>query len=134
MKTKFPNRIMLNRIPWRAAVIGILACAGLAAASATSLPHVAYPDPQSPFEATVNLAEPEQDRIRRHLASVEADLRAHPPAGLTPAQTKKRLALLDTLRAYREQGVFPRNLDFPDRLIPYFIDAAGVPCAMAKLG
>ena len=128
------------------AVVGAMTGAGFAGAASSSsgasyvlsmsdasLPHVAYPDPRSPFEATVNLAEPEQDRIRRHLATVEADLRAHPPAGLTDAQMKKRLALLDTLRVYREQGVFPRNLDFHNRLIPYFVDAAGVPCAMAKL-
>jgi hypothetical protein len=96
-------------------------------------PHFAYPDPQSPFEATVNLAEPERERVQRHLATVEVDMRANPPAGLTDAQLKKRLALLDELRAYRERGVFPKNRDFPDRLVPYFIDAEGVPCAMGQL-
>jgi hypothetical protein len=122
-------------------VLGNVASAMMAHASSTYMSgqdeggqrHIAYPDPQSPFEATVNLAEPERARIQRHLARVESDMRAHPPAGLTEAQLKKRLVLLDELRAYRERGEFPKNLDFPDRLVPYFIDAAGVPCAMGQL-
>lgn len=126
MKTE----LILKRGVRSCLALGIMA--GTVFASVT-LAHVPYPDPQSPFEATVNLAEPERERIQKHLAIVEADLRAHPPSGLTAAQMSKRLALLDTLKIYREQGVFPRNLDFPDRLVPYFIDAAGVPCAMAKL-
>ncbi len=95
--------------------------------------HIAYVGAHSYYEAHVNLAEPERERIRKHLALVEDDMRRNIPAGLSEAQVAKRLALLDTLRAYRERGEFPRNLDFPDRLIPYFIDAAGVPCAMGKL-
>src|SRR5690606_11519400 len=94
---------------------------------------IAYAGARSFYEAHVNLAEPERERIQKHLALVEDDMRRHVPAGLNEAQLTKRLALLDTLRAYRERGEFPRNLDFPDRLIPYFIDAAGVPCAMGKL-
>jgi hypothetical protein len=95
--------------------------------------HVAYETPRSYYEARVNLAEAEQPRIRRHLAAVEALLRARPTTGLTDAQRRNRLARLDDLHAYWTRGEFPKNRDFPDRLIPYFIDAEGVPCAMGHL-
>ncbi len=123
-------------------VMALIACvvtAGLAGLSsagtlpAASVGHVAYDAPRSFYEARVNLAEPERARIQRHLAAVETMLRMHPPAGLSEAQLRNRLARLDDLRAYREAGEFPKNLDFPDRLIPYFIDAAGVPCAVGHL-
>jgi len=94
---------------------------------------VAYPAPRSYFEAHVNLLEPERPRIQRHLADVEAILRARPVAGLTETQRRNRLARLDDLHAYWTRGEFPRNRDFPDRLVPYFIDARGVPCAMGYL-
>lgn len=121
---------LLSCVPF---CLSMLAWSSPASAAPGDRGHIAYAGARSYYEARVNLAEPERERIRKHLAVVEADLRAHPPAGLTAAQMSKRLALLDTLKIYREQGVFPRNLDFPDRLVPYFIDAAGVPCAMAKL-
>jgi len=106
---------------------------GAARASLVQEGPVAYANPRSYYEAHVDLSQPEQARIRAHLASVEAVLRARPTDGLTDEQKRNRLARLDDLRAYREAGVFPRNLDFPDRLIPYFIDAAGTPCAMGQL-
>jgi hypothetical protein len=94
---------------------------------------ITYADARSYYEAHVNLAEPERERIQKHLSEAEADMRLNPPAGLNPTQMKNRLALLDSLAAYRVRGTFPQNLDFPERLIPYFIDAAGVPCAMGQL-
>jgi hypothetical protein len=104
---------------------------------ATSFPYstgrIAYPTPHSYFEARVNLAEEEQPRIQRHLAAVEAILRARSTAGLSESQRRNRLARLDDLHEYWTRGEFPQNLDFPNRLIPYFIDAKGVPCAMGYL-
>lgn len=95
--------------------------------------HLSYPQPRSYYEARVDLSEPEQARIRRHLAAVEAELRARPTEGLTASQRLNRAARLDDLHAYWTRGEFPQNRDFPDRLIPYFIDAEGVPCAMGYL-
>jgi hypothetical protein len=96
-------------------------------------PRIAYANPRSYYEARVDLAEPERPRIQRHLAAVEAALRARPVTNLTESQRRNRLARLDDLHAYWTRGEFPQNLDFPDRLIPYFIDARGVPCAMGHL-
>ena len=41
--------------------------------------------------------------------------------------------LLGELARYARGGRFPKNRDFPGRLVPYFIDAAGTRCAMAHL-
>jgi len=46
---------------------------------------------------------------------------------------ERRAVQLDLLHAYAMAGVFPRNLDFKNELRPYFIDAAGTPCAVAHL-
>jgi hypothetical protein len=97
---------------------------------ATALP---YAHPKSYFAARVDLAEPIGFGIQKHLAAVEADLRAYPPPGLSASQRESRLRLLDSLRAYRLGGLFPENTDFPDSLVPYFIDARGVPCAVGYL-
>jgi hypothetical protein len=95
--------------------------------------YLSYPQPRSYYEARVDLSEPEPPRIRRHLAAVEAKLRARPTEGLTASQRRNRLARLDDLHEYWTRGEFPQNRDFPDRLVPYFIDAEGVPCAMGYL-
>ena len=95
--------------------------------------HIPYAHPKSYFESRVDVSEPEQMRIRMHLARVESDLRAHTPPGLSPAQTAARKLRLDDLHAYRVHGVFPSNRDFPDSLVPYFIDARGVACAVGYL-
>ena len=76
---------------------------------------------------------PETARIRMHLARTEADLRAHPPQGLSPERAEARKRRLDDLRAYWLRGEFPSNPDFPDSLVPYFIDARGVACAVGHL-
>jgi hypothetical protein len=107
--------------------------AGGTLAAVRDAPRVPYEQARSYYESRVNLAEPERERIRRHLAGVEAEMRANPPPGLTDGQLRNRLARLDELHAYRVRGEFPRNRDFPDRLIPYFIDAEGVPCAVGHL-
>lgn len=113
-------------------VLGALCVSAGASLRPQAVP-VSYAGARSPFEAEVDLARPERERIRAHLARVEADLRAHPPAGLSEARRAARAARLDDLRAYAERGEFPRNRDYPDRLVPYFIDAEGVPCAMGHL-
>lgn len=41
--------------------------------------------------------------------------------------------MLEALAEYRARGVFPQNLDLPDRKVPYFVDASGIRCAMAHL-
>src|SRR5256886_1810502 len=75
----------------------------------------------------------ETGRIRRHLAIVEAELRAKDVSALTPAQRQARARNLAVLHAYWLRGVFPVNSDFPGRRVPYFIDRYGTRCAMAYL-
>lgn len=75
----------------------------------------------------------EREVIARHLEIVETTLRGEPPAGLTETQQRARAALLDELHAYRVRGEFPRNLDFAQRRVPYFIDDRGTACAVGHL-
>jgi hypothetical protein len=89
--------------------------------------------PRSFYEARVDPREPAQQAIRKHLAEMEHLLRAYPPSGLSAGQAAARADRIEDLRAYRLRGDFPRNLDFPDRLIPYFIDARGIACAVGQL-
>ena len=92
-------------------------------------PHRASPD------TVVELARaPEIRRIRAHFDSVLAELPAGDLLALSSSQRVHRTALLTTLRAYREAGVFPHNYDFPGRPTPYFVDRkTGVLCAVAHL-
>lgn len=113
-----------------AAAFPFALCALFAASPAA---HTPYVHAKSYFESRVDVSEPERARIRKHLARVEADLRAHPPAGLSPAQAEARKRRLDDLHAYRLRGEFPRNRDFPDSLVPYFIDDRGIACAVGHL-
>jgi hypothetical protein len=75
---------------------------------------------------------PERQRLQTHLAYVEAHLRARPRPSLTPTQRARRHALLDSLRAYRRAGRFPRNTEVPGRS-PVFIDGQGRLCAVGHL-
>lgn len=75
----------------------------------------------------------EVERIQQHLATVEQELRLRDVSHLSPAQRAARLQGIEALRRYREAGRFPHNHDFPDRRIPYFVDAHGTLCAMAHL-
>jgi hypothetical protein len=72
-------------------------------------------------------------RLRRHFATVEAELLARDVSQLTPAQRAARARHVETLRAYARSGVFPKNTDYPGRRTPYFIDRYGTRCAMAHL-
>jgi MYXO-CTERM domain-containing protein len=78
-------------------------------------------------------AELEQFRIQRHLALVEDTLRRETPPELAEGPAKARARLLDELHIYAERGDFPKNLDFPDRRVPYFIDEFGTACAVGHL-
>ena len=77
--------------------------------------------------------DPEVRRLRRHFATLERELVARDVSHLTPAQRAARERHVARLRAYARTGVFPKNTDFADRRVPYFIDRAGTRCAMAHL-
>lgn len=73
-------------------------------------------------------------RIRRHFDGALDLLAARDLSTLTPAQRAGRAALATRLRAYRDQGVFPHNYDFPGEAVPYFVDRrTGTRCAVAHL-
>ena len=60
-------------------------------------------------------------------------LQAREVSDLRPDQRRARARLIRWLREYRERGRFPRNHDFPDRRMPYFVDRHGTLCAVAYL-
>jgi hypothetical protein len=73
-------------------------------------------------------------RVRAHFDSVLMELRKRDVSSLSAAQRSSRAAVLLTLAAYRERGVFPHNYDFPGRLVPYLVDRkTGTLCAVAHL-
>jgi hypothetical protein len=73
-------------------------------------------------------------RIQRHFDSVLVELAARDVGALSSAQRERRAALVTTLAAYRDRGLFPRNYDFPGQAVPYFVDPrTGVLCAVAHL-
>ncbi|MEX1363405.1 MAG: MYXO-CTERM sorting domain-containing protein [Nannocystaceae bacterium] len=90
------------------------------------------PGPVRP-EDGVGPAQIEVSRIQRHLSHVEQTLRDAPPAGLSAAQLQARERALDVLHEYWQAGQFPKNRDYSDRRVPYFIDADGVACAVGQL-
>lgn len=75
----------------------------------------------------------ERTRIQVHLRLVEKYLRSKPVKQLSPELRRARTQHLDHLHTYWQSGSFPKNIDWPSRRIPYFVDHAGVPCAMAYL-
>lgn len=46
---------------------------------------------------------------------------------------QRREVQVERLAAYAARGRFPRNADFPGRLVPYFVDASGTACAVGHL-
>ena len=72
-------------------------------------------------------------RIQRHLAQVEAELRARPVDHLAPQHRLERRRNLDRLRKYRLAGEFPHNTDFAALRVPYFVDDEGRECAVGHL-
>lgn len=45
----------------------------------------------------------------------------------------RRAEQIERLHSYAMRGEFPRNVDFPNQSIPYFVDHRGTPCAVADL-
>jgi hypothetical protein len=82
--------------------------------------------------STPPAAQAEVERIQRHLAAVEAEMRAADVSHLDTSQQMARRVHLDRLNAYREAGVFPHNHVATVR-VPFFIDEHGTRCAMAHL-
>jgi len=73
-------------------------------------------------------------RIKIHFDSVLSDLSAKDISALSDGQRARRGAVIATLRAYRDRGVFPHNYDFPGQAVPYFVDRkTGTLCAVAHL-
>ena len=75
----------------------------------------------------------EAARLREHFDTVDRELRARDASTLNAQQRAARLTLIDWLRDYRDNGVFPQNTRFPDRATPFFRDDRGTLCAMAYL-
>ncbi|NUO53664.1 MAG: hypothetical protein HOV80_32855 [Polyangiaceae bacterium] len=72
-------------------------------------------------------------RIKAHFAGALEMLEANGHAGLDAAQRAARNDRIADLRRYALRGQFPKNRDFHDRMMPYFVDAAGTRCAVAHL-
>jgi hypothetical protein len=75
----------------------------------------------------------EQVRLRAHFDSVLVELGARDVVHLTAKQRDARSELITLLAEYRDEGRFPLNDRYADRLTPIFRDARGVTCAMAYL-
>lgn len=86
-----------------------------------------------PSPGIIGELEADRARIQRHLAAVEADLRARDVDHLPDELRAERARNLDRLRDYRLAGEFPHNDDFPGERVPYFIDDDGVLCAVGHL-
>jgi hypothetical protein len=77
---------------------------------------------------------PEVRRIRSHFDSVLVELAQRDIRDLTEVQRAGRARAVETLRRYRDRGVFPNNYDFPGQAVPYFVDRkTGTLCAVAHL-
>jgi len=84
--------------------------------------------------SSVSTSSAEVQRIQSHFDSVLTELGARDVSALTSSQRSERAALVATLRAYRDRGVFPHNYDFPGTAVPYFVDRkTGTLCAVAHL-
>ncbi|MDX2361942.1 MAG: T9SS type A sorting domain-containing protein [Crocinitomicaceae bacterium] len=76
--------------------------------------------------------ETDKDRIQLHLELVSQTLIENTPSTLTIEQRTNRLTLLDELKEYAENKVFPTNKYHLTRR-PYFVDEDGVHCAVGYL-
>jgi hypothetical protein len=72
-------------------------------------------------------------RVQAHLVGAERIARSRSVTTLSRSVRRVRGLLLAELRRYRRAGRFPKNVDFPNRRMPYFIDAEGTRCAIAHL-
>lgn len=85
------------------------------------------------FGRLPNAADPEELRIKTHLAFVEQELRKVAPADLVVTVRQNRGHLLNLLKDYREAGRFPSNYGYPNERKPCFIDRDGAICAVGYL-
>ncbi|MDB4882479.1 MAG: hypothetical protein JWL95_1245 [Gemmatimonadetes bacterium] len=117
------------RLPRRAA--GVVVTAAALALVVGSV-RTSNARPLAEFSPGSGAEQREIARIGAHFDSVLTELDAVPaPRALAGA---RRAAIISTLRAYRDRGVFPHNYDFPDRATPYFVDRhTGTLCAVAHL-
>jgi hypothetical protein len=74
-----------------------------------------------------------QLRVQAHLAYAEQKLRERPADGLTDQQKENREKVLDLLKEYWTNGIFPSNFDYPEERRPCFIDRNGNICAVGYL-
>lgn len=81
----------------------------------------------NPDDANENL------RIQTHLKYVEQVLRSKNTANLSKEQKENRIKMLNLLKEYWANGVFPKNYDYPNQRIPCFIDKNGIICAVGYL-
>lgn len=72
------------------------------------------------------------DRIQLHLYLVIKELRTTIPKQLTQSQKNNRLYLLEKLKEYADQKVFPVNKYHSVRQ-PYFVDDYGTNCAVGQM-
>ncbi len=89
-------------------------------------------DPEVSYDQRTVAFASEAARIAEHLDRVADRLAARTPLSLGEGPYQRRLALLDTLQAYADRGLFPRNLTVPGRA-PVFVDEAGTACAVGQL-
>lgn len=71
-------------------------------------------------------------RIEEHLRRVADRLGARTPISADQVHCQRRRALLDTLQAYADRGLFPTNQVLHGRT-PVFIDERGTACAVGYL-
>ncbi|PHR44771.1 MAG: hypothetical protein COA32_14230 [Fluviicola sp.] len=74
----------------------------------------------------------DEDAIQAHLFLVCNSLTKNTPSDLSDNQLESRLQLIQILREYAREKVFPTNLYHVDRT-PYFVDDFGVHCAVGYL-
>lgn len=77
--------------------------------------------------------DPEELRIKTHLAFVENKLRNTGTDALSESARENRARVLDLLADYRQAGRFPANYDYPGERKPCFIDRDGAICAVGYL-
>jgi hypothetical protein len=82
--------------------------------------------------ASASIADHEVSRVSAHIVGAER-LARHSSGRLDPLRRLSRALLLQELRRYRRARRFPNNQEFPNKLVPYFIDADGTRCAVAHL-
>src|SRR5262245_10437130 len=107
--------VMFRRVSSKSSVLSFALLMGFAAIGcngASPSPGPLHPDPVH--------VQPGGDADARQLAAERRELAA------------RRAVQIERLRAYREAGVFPRNLTRP-ALANIFVDERGVRCAVANL-